>query len=85
MERLAQRLLLVDPERVRASARGQEYSAAGLPPPNASARAEPGVCGLRLYVERDNSRAQRPTGSGLVDSGYFVMEDDFSAVAQVGS
>ena len=51
------------------------------------ARAEPGVCGLRLYVERDNSRAQRTYRQcGLVDSGYFVMEDDFSgAVAQVGS
>ena len=51
------------------------------------ARAEPGVCGLRLYVERDNSRAQKTyRQSGLMDPGYFVMEDDFSgAVAQVGS
>ena len=51
------------------------------------ARAEPGVCGLRLYVERDNSRAQKTYRQcGLMDPGYFVMEDDFSgAVAQVGS
>ena len=51
------------------------------------ARAEPGVCGLRLYVERDNSRAQMTYRQcGLVDPGYFVMEDDFSgAVAHVGS
>ena len=45
------------------------------------------MCGLRLYVERDNSRAQMTYRQcGLVDSGYFVMEDDFSgAVAHVGS
>ncbi len=50
------------------------------------ARTEPGVCGIRLYVERDNSRAQRTyLQCGLVDSGYFVMEDDFSgAVTRVG-
>ena len=51
------------------------------------ARTEPGVCGLRLYVERDNTRAQKTYRQcGLVDSGYFVMEDDFSgAVARAGS
>jgi len=51
------------------------------------ARTEPGVCGLRLYVERDNSRAQQTyRESGLVEPGYLVMEDDFSdAVAHVGS
>jgi GNAT superfamily N-acetyltransferase len=51
------------------------------------ARADPGVCGLRLNVERDNARAQRTyRGCGLVDSGYFVMEEDFSgAVTRVGS
>ena len=50
------------------------------------ARAEPGVCGIRLYVERDNTRAQRTyLQCGLVDSGYFVMEEDFSgAVTRVG-
>jgi 4-hydroxy-tetrahydrodipicolinate synthase len=45
------------------------------------ARSEPDVCGIRLYVERDNARAQRTyLQCGLVDSGYFVMEDDFSGV-----
>src|SRR5262245_10213243 len=50
------------------------------------ARAEPGVCGLRLYVERDNARAQGIyRGCGLDDSGYLVMEEDFSgAVTRVG-
>jgi GNAT superfamily N-acetyltransferase len=43
------------------------------------ARAQPDVCGLRLYVERGNARAQQTYRQcGLVDSGYFVMEDDFS-------
>ena len=53
----------------------------------ALARAQPGVCGLRLYVERDNTRAQRTyLQCGLVDSGYLVMEEDFSgAVARAGS
>ena len=47
----------------------------------------PGVCGLRLYVERDNTRAQKTYRQcGLVDPGYFVMEDDFSgAVAHLRS
>ena len=51
------------------------------------ARADPGVCGLRLYVERGNTRAQRTyRGCGLVDSGYLVMEEDFSgAVTRIGS
>jgi GNAT superfamily N-acetyltransferase len=51
------------------------------------ARAEPRVCGLRLNVERNNARAQRTyRACGLVDSGYFVMEEDFSrAVTPVGS
>jgi len=45
------------------------------------ARAQPGVCGLRLYVERENSRAQQTYRQcGLVDSGYSVMEEDFSGV-----
>jgi len=43
------------------------------------ARAQAGVCGIRLYVERDNARAQRTYRQcGLVDAGYFVMEDDYS-------
>jgi GNAT superfamily N-acetyltransferase len=51
------------------------------------ARSQSDVCGLRLYVERDNVRAQRTYRQcGLVDSGYFVMEDDYSgAVTRAGS
>jgi GNAT superfamily N-acetyltransferase len=53
----------------------------------ALARAQPDVCGLRLNVERDNTRAQQTyRRCGLLDSGYFVMEDDFSgAVMRAGS
>jgi GNAT superfamily N-acetyltransferase len=52
-----------------------------------SARSQSDVCGLRLYVERDNFRAQRTYRQcGLVDAGYFVMEDDYSgAVTRAGS
>ncbi len=43
------------------------------------ARRTPGVCGLRLYVERDNIQAQRTyLGCGMVDAGYVVMETDYS-------
>ncbi len=51
------------------------------------ARSQPEVCGVRLCVERDNARAQQTYRScGLVDSGYFVMEDDYSgAVTRAGS
>src|SRR5918993_2088281 len=37
----------------------------------AQARAEGGVCGIRLYVERDNADALRTYEAlGMVDSGY---------------
>ena len=37
--------------------------------------AEPGVCGLRLYVERDNERAQKTYEAlGMVRPSYLVME-----------
>jgi ribosomal protein S18 acetylase RimI-like enzyme len=37
--------------------------------------AEPGVCGLRLYVENNNHRAQRTYESlGMVKPSYLVME-----------
>jgi GNAT superfamily N-acetyltransferase len=43
------------------------------------ARRMPRVCGLRLYVEKDNIRAQRTyLGCGMVDAGYVVMETDYS-------
>jgi ribosomal protein S18 acetylase RimI-like enzyme len=46
----------------------------------ALAQATPQVCGLRLYVERDNAHAQRTYGSlGMVDAGYAIYEDEFAA------
>jgi ribosomal protein S18 acetylase RimI-like enzyme len=42
------------------------------------ARQSPGVCGLRLYVENDNKRAQETYFKlGMVLPGYQVMEVDF--------
>jgi len=39
------------------------------------AAAEPDVCGLRLYVDNDNHRAQRTYESlGMAKTGYQVME-----------
>jgi GNAT superfamily N-acetyltransferase len=43
----------------------------------------PGVCGLRLYVELDNERAQQTYARcGMVDAGYLVMEMDMSGAVQ---
>ncbi len=40
---------------------------------------ESGACGLRLYVERDNARAQEVyRRMGMADSGYAVFEVDWS-------
>lgn len=45
----------------------------------AQARSEAGVCGLRLYVEDGNTRAQDTyRRCGMTDGGYRVMEIDFS-------
>lgn len=45
---------------------------------HALAVARPGVCGLRLYVERDNANAQRTYESlGMRDAGYAMYEDEF--------
>ena len=39
---------------------------------------DPGVVGLRLYVESNNTAAQRTYQSlGLMEAGYFVMERFF--------
>ena len=39
------------------------------------AEAEPDVCGLRLYVETGNRRAQQTySAMGMVEPGYLVME-----------
>ena len=43
------------------------------------AKSDPAVCGLRLYVERDNERAQQTYARcGMQDAGYLVMEVDMS-------
>ncbi|MFO1407314.1 MAG: GNAT family N-acetyltransferase [Steroidobacteraceae bacterium] len=47
------------------------------------AEADPGVCGLRLYVERENLRAQETyRRCGMQDAGYVVMEVDMSGAVQ---
>src|SRR5512141_929787 len=47
------------------------------------ARRTPGVCGLRLYVEKDNIRAQRTyLGCGMVDAGYVVMETVYTGALE---
>jgi GNAT superfamily N-acetyltransferase len=47
------------------------------------AKADPGVCGLRLYVERDNARAQQTyQRCGMQDAGYVVMEVDMSGAVR---
>jgi len=44
----------------------------------ALARAEPGVVGLRLYVEKENAAAQRTYAAlGMEDSGYLLFESEF--------
>jgi len=43
---------------------------------------DPGVCGIRLYVERENGRAQATyRHCGLTDAGYVVMEVDYTNAA----
>ena len=47
------------------------------------ARSDGGVCGIRLYVDRDNHRARETyRRCGLVDAGYAVMEVDYSGAVQ---
>ena len=47
------------------------------------ARADPQVCGIRLYVERENYRAQETyRRCGMHDGGYVVMEVDYSGAVQ---
>ena len=44
----------------------------------ALAASEPGVVGLRLYVERENATAQATyAGLGMRNAGYLVMQDLF--------
>jgi ribosomal protein S18 acetylase RimI-like enzyme len=43
------------------------------------AKATPEVCGMRLYVERENANAQRTYESlGMRDAGYAMYEDEFA-------
>ncbi len=45
----------------------------------AFARDRDDVCGLRLYVEKDNSAAQRTyIGLGMADAGYYMFEAAFT-------
>jgi ribosomal protein S18 acetylase RimI-like enzyme len=47
------------------------------------ARSDATVCGIRLYVERENTLAQATyRHCGLADAGYVVMEVDYSAAVQ---
>jgi GNAT superfamily N-acetyltransferase len=49
----------------------------------AAAKAEPDVRGLRLYVERENERAQRVYEQmGLQPSGHLVYERDWSGLGK---
>lgn len=42
------------------------------------AKPDPGVCGIRLYVERSNDRARQTNRSiSMHDAGYLVMESIF--------
>ena len=44
----------------------------------ALAKKEPNCCGIRLYVERENKKAQDTyLAVGMLDPGYLVMETDF--------
>jgi GNAT superfamily N-acetyltransferase len=48
-----------------------------------AAQSDGGVCGIRLYVERDNERARETyRRCGLGDVGYVVMEVDYSGAVQ---
>lgn len=49
------------------------------------ARARPDVCGLRLYVERENRAAQTAYGRvGLLPAAYRVFEEDFVLPRRAG-
>ena len=49
------------------------------------AAADPHCCGIRLYVEQDNLRAQQTYAAlGMVKPGYVVMEVDFRKLKEEG-
>jgi ribosomal protein S18 acetylase RimI-like enzyme len=40
------------------------------------AKADPGICGFRLYVEKDNAQAQRTYKSlGMAETDYLIYEE----------
>lgn len=44
------------------------------------ATSDPGNCGIRLYVEKDNHRAQRTYEKlNMIETEYRIMEEEFSA------
>ncbi len=48
---------------------------------HAEAAATPGVCGLRLYVEEHNTRAQRVYAAlGMRAEPYRMLQDSFSSI-----
>lgn len=52
----------------------------------ADARATPGVCGLRLYVEHDNAVAQAVyTALGMRPEPYRILHEVFTAGSEAGS
>ena len=78
MERLAQRLDLVAPERLRRRAVPPPGNLPRplSPHPRRRALPQPDVIGLRLYVEDANERAQRTYQAlGMKPGGYSVYED----------
>ena len=59
--------------------RGQKVFSALYRHVESLARQEPEVCGLRLYVERDNARAQSTYEAlGMHTTNYLVMESMFT-------
>ena len=49
------------------------------------ARADPGICGFRLYVEKDNAAAQKTYRSlGMQATDYLVFEELKAGVAYFG-
>jgi ribosomal protein S18 acetylase RimI-like enzyme len=49
------------------------------------ARADPGICGFRLYVEKDNTAAQRTYSSlGMAPTDYLVYEELKAGVPYFG-
>ena len=65
------------------TARGQGVFRALYAHVLAAAQADPGICGLRLYVDHQNAAARQTYAKvGMKDAGYSVFEVDFSSVAR---